>query len=51
MALEHELADCLWSVLILARRFDVDLETAFRRTMTELEAAINIRLAGDEDPS
>ncbi|MCX5434661.1 nucleotide pyrophosphohydrolase (plasmid) [Streptomyces sp. NBC_00257] len=51
VALEHELADCLWSVLILARRFDVDLETAFRRTMTELEAAINIRLAGDEDPS
>ncbi|MCX5112537.1 nucleotide pyrophosphohydrolase [Streptomyces sp. NBC_00378] len=49
-ALEHELADCLWSVLILARRFDVDLETAFRRTMTELETAISTRLDGDEDP-
>ncbi|MGW1848077.1 hypothetical protein, partial [Streptomyces sp. NPDC001966] len=35
-ALEHELADCLWSVLILARRFDVDLATVFCRTMTEL---------------
>lgn len=45
-ALEHELADCLWSVLILARRFDVDLETVFRRTMTELETAISARLAG-----
>jgi NTP pyrophosphatase (non-canonical NTP hydrolase) len=50
-ALEHELADCLWSVLILARRFDVDLETVFGRTMTELETAISIRLAGDENPS
>ncbi|MGW1409413.1 MazG nucleotide pyrophosphohydrolase domain-containing protein [Streptomyces sp. NPDC002403] len=50
-ALEHELADCLWSVLILARRFDVDLEAAFRRTMTELETTISARLADDEDPS
>ncbi|MEU6016894.1 nucleotide pyrophosphohydrolase [Streptomyces sp. NPDC047515] len=49
-ALEHELADCLWSVLILACRFDVDLETAFGRTMAELEAAISVRLAGDENP-
>lgn len=31
-ALEHELADCLWSVLILAHRYDIDLEAAFRRT-------------------
>lgn len=34
--LEHELADCLWSVLILAKRLDVDLADAFDRTMTEL---------------
>ncbi|MET7354156.1 nucleotide pyrophosphohydrolase [Streptomyces mirabilis] len=31
-ALEHELADCLWSVLILAHRYDIDLEAEFRRT-------------------
>ncbi len=43
-ALEHELADCLWSVLILAHRYDVDLEAAFRRTMTELDEAISARL-------
>ncbi|MCX4851723.1 MazG nucleotide pyrophosphohydrolase domain-containing protein [Streptomyces sp. NBC_00893] len=49
-ALEHELADCLWSVLILAHRFDVDLRAAFGRTMTELETAISTRLAGDENP-
>ena len=35
-ALEHELADCLWSVLVLAARYDVDLGSAFERTMDEL---------------
>ncbi|WP_030804160.1 MazG nucleotide pyrophosphohydrolase domain-containing protein [Streptomyces sp. NRRL F-2799] len=44
-ALEHELADCLWSVLILADRYGIDLRRAFHRTMTELETAINTRLA------
>lgn len=34
--LEHELADCLWSVLVLARRLDIDLAEAFERTMDEL---------------
>jgi uncharacterized protein YabN with tetrapyrrole methylase and pyrophosphatase domain len=27
--LAHELADCLWSVLVLAKLYDVDLEQAF----------------------
>ncbi|WP_181768090.1 MazG nucleotide pyrophosphohydrolase domain-containing protein [Streptomyces albidus (ex Kaewkla and Franco 2022)] len=44
-ALEHELADCLWSVLILAHRYGVDLEASFCRTMTELDTAINAKLA------
>jgi NTP pyrophosphatase (non-canonical NTP hydrolase) len=35
-ALEHELADCLWSVLILAHRYEIDLAAAFGRTMAEL---------------
>ncbi|MEU9920227.1 MazG nucleotide pyrophosphohydrolase domain-containing protein [Streptomyces griseoluteus] len=49
-ALEHELADCLWSILILADRYDIDLQRAFHRTMTELETAINTRLvAGGSD--
>lgn len=38
--LEHELADCLWSVLVLAKAYDVDLERAFLRTMADLEAKI-----------
>lgn len=43
-ALEHELADCLWSVLILAYRYDVDLGSVFARTMAELDTAISARL-------
>ncbi len=36
--LAHELADCLWSVIVLADACDVDLEQAFLKTMDELEA-------------
>ncbi|MET9830569.1 MazG nucleotide pyrophosphohydrolase domain-containing protein [Streptomyces sp. NPDC006385] len=50
-ALEHELADCLWSVLILAHRYDIDLEAAFRRTMAELDTAISARLPRSEKRS
>lgn len=32
----HELADCLWSVMVLADAYDVDLEDAFLRTMRDL---------------
>lgn len=35
--LAHELSDCLWSVLVLARSYGVDLESEFLRTMMELE--------------
>ncbi|MEY3775684.1 MAG: hypothetical protein RLZZ129_2464 [Verrucomicrobiota bacterium] len=38
--LAHELADCLWSVLVLAEAHDVDLEKAFLKTMDELEQRI-----------
>jgi NTP pyrophosphatase (non-canonical NTP hydrolase) len=36
--LAHELSDCLWSVLVLARLYEVDLEKEFLRTMDELAA-------------
>lgn len=39
-ALEHELADCLWAVLVLARRYDVELGEVFEHTMDELEAGL-----------
>ncbi len=38
--LAHELSDCLWSVLVLARLYDVDLEKAFLATMTEIEVKL-----------
>ena len=38
--LAHELADCLWSVLVLASKYDVDLEAEFMKTMDQLEANI-----------
>ncbi len=38
--LAHELADCLWSVLVLARAYDVDLERAFLRTMDDLDTKL-----------
>lgn len=43
-ALGHELADCLWSVLILASVYDIDLESEFQRDMTELEKHIRAKL-------
>jgi len=35
--LAHELADCLWSALVLSDVYGIDLEQAFVRTMDELE--------------
>lgn len=35
--LGHELADCLWSILVLADALGVDLQRAFLETMDELE--------------
>ncbi len=36
--LAHELADCLWSVIVLADSCGVDLTAAFTGTMDELES-------------
>ncbi|HMS92846.1 MAG TPA: MazG nucleotide pyrophosphohydrolase domain-containing protein [Candidatus Saccharibacteria bacterium] len=35
--LKHELGDCLWSLLVIAHHYGVDLEVAFNGTMDELE--------------
>ena len=42
--LAHELADCLWSVLVLAKLYDVDLEKEFLATMDGLEAKLKSSL-------
>jgi NTP pyrophosphatase (non-canonical NTP hydrolase) len=36
--LAHELADCLWSIIVLAHVHQLDLEQAFVQTMNDLEA-------------
>ncbi len=38
--LAHELSDCLWSVLVLAKLYDVDLEKEFLATMNGIEAKL-----------
>ncbi len=35
--LGHELSDCLWSVIVLAKMHDIDLEHSFIETMEKLE--------------
>lgn len=35
--LKHELGDCLWSLLVIANHYDVNLEGAFNATMSELD--------------
>src|SRR3989339_333743 len=36
--LKHELADCLYSVFLIAEKYNVDLEASFMETMNELES-------------
>jgi NTP pyrophosphatase (non-canonical NTP hydrolase) len=35
--LSHELADCLWSILVIARKLDIDIERAFWTAMGETD--------------
>lgn len=35
--LNHELADCLWSVLVMARKLNADIERTFWTRMLELD--------------
>jgi NTP pyrophosphatase (non-canonical NTP hydrolase) len=35
--LQHELGDCLWSLLVIANHYDINLESAFMGTMDELD--------------
>ena len=44
------LADCLWSVMTLARLHEVDLEASFLATMDQLEAGIAARLTDAAAP-
>lgn len=35
--LEHELADCLWALLMIAKHLNVDLEAAYRRMIKDVQ--------------
>ena len=38
--LAHELSDCLWSVLVIADQYNIDIEKSFLKTMDELDYRI-----------
>lgn len=42
--LAHELSDCLWSVLVLADRYGIELEKVFMETQDEVERWITGQL-------
>ena len=35
--LKHELADCLWCILVLSSKYNIDLEKSFLETMAQLD--------------
>ncbi len=39
--LAHEFADCLWSLLVLSQKYNIDLEQAFLQAMETLEEHLN----------
>lgn len=43
--LQHELADCIWSLLVIADHYDIDLTDAFHETMKEIEERITKAMA------
>jgi NTP pyrophosphatase (non-canonical NTP hydrolase) len=42
--LAHELSDCLWSVIVLANKCGIDLETEFSKNMKELTEHVSKEL-------
>lgn len=43
--LAHELSDCLWSVLVLASKYNINLSEEFAKTMDLLDKRIDSELA------
>lgn len=41
--LAHELSDCLWSILVLARLYGINLEKSFLETVNEIEKNLQER--------
>lgn len=43
--LSHELSDCLWSVLVLASKYNINLSEEFMKTMDDLDKKIDADMA------
>jgi NTP pyrophosphatase (non-canonical NTP hydrolase) len=41
--LGHELADCLWSILVLARLYEVDLKSEFSTMLTKVTRELDAK--------
>jgi NTP pyrophosphatase (non-canonical NTP hydrolase) len=39
--LAHELSDCLWVILVLSEKYNIDIEKSFLENMKKLEEKIN----------
>jgi NTP pyrophosphatase (non-canonical NTP hydrolase) len=44
--IEHELADCLWALLMLAKHLDVDIEKAYSEMIRVVEKRQELGTAG-----
>lgn len=38
--LAHELSDCLWSIIMLAKLYDINLEESFMKNMDEIKVHV-----------
>lgn len=42
--LAHELSDCLWSIVVLASKYNIDIASEFMKTMDALDERIDTSL-------
>lgn len=42
--IEHELADCLWAIMLIAKGLDIDLESAFITNVSTLRDRLKVKL-------
>lgn len=49
VVIAHEISDCLWSILVLAHKLNIDLEASFMDNMDKLSERIDKQLEADKD--
>jgi len=40
LALSHELGDCLWSIVIISKMLDIDIENSYLKTLENIQSRI-----------